>query len=105
VFKISIPAELEIVIDDEGTGEPLGVRKELISMFPGGSESILPGEKIVLFLVNNSEEGYWFNIRLLGYVEGNLFDSESKVKIRYVWEGFQPLGMTLERGVKDDGKR
>ena len=46
--------------------------------------------KMILYLHNESENKCWLNLHLKGHIEGNLFNVDEKVNIKYIKDGVWP---------------
>lgn len=98
IFKLEIPVHAHIGIRHK-KNEHYKVHNENICIFSGpNKETIEPGESMVIYLANSSDEKYIAVLKMLDYVEANLFGSDDRVKIAYTWKGFHPLQLELIGG-------
>lgn len=96
IFKMKIPFRYECCVKNGATGKYQNiVHSDHTHFFAADNESIMPGESVTFCFCNASENDYLIVIHLLDYVDANLFNEDKEVKIRYTWETFKPLHISL----------
>ena len=96
IFKIKVPFMLECCVRNGATEKYEHIVHSENSFFFGSvNESIQPGDSMTFYLCNGSEKDYLIVVHLQDYVEANLFGQDEQVKIKYTWETFRPLWLSL----------